>query len=61
MGSARLTAWGTLVLDYEWGAPHAGRGRDEFRLDAAGRLIVSSVIQVGGTSAAYDLVYNRKR
>ncbi|KAF8056366.1 hypothetical protein HT031_006365 [Scenedesmus sp. PABB004] len=59
-GAARLTRWGSVVLQYEWGAPHAGRGVDEFSLDEAGRLRVATTITVGGQSASYTQIYARR-
>jgi hypothetical protein len=57
---ARLTPWGSVVIEYEWGAPHAGRGIDEFKLDEEGRLILECKLVVGGETAGYRHVYHRK-
>ncbi|WIA35037.1 hypothetical protein OEZ86_003528 [Tetradesmus obliquus] len=57
---ARLTPWGSVVIEYEWGAPHAGRGVDEFKLDEEGRLVLECKLMVGGQTAGYRHVYNRK-
>jgi hypothetical protein len=48
------------VIEYEWGAPHAGRGIDEFTLDDEGQLILTSKLFVGGETAGYRHVYHRK-
>lgn len=60
-GLARITPHGSVRLEYEWGSPFGGRGVDEFRLDAQGRLVIACTIYVDDESASYTHVYNRKQ
>lgn len=60
-GCVHVARSGALVLEYAWDDPHGGVGRDEFALDEAGRLVVTTTLTVGGASAGYRQVYHRKR
>jgi hypothetical protein len=51
---------GTLVLRYEWDAPHAGHATDEFSIDEQGRLRLATAVQVGDATAGYVQIYRRK-
>ena len=59
VGAARLTPHGSLLLAYEWRAPHAGRGEDEFILTSDGRLLVATTNWVGGQEIRYTQCYSR--
>jgi hypothetical protein len=57
---ARVTAWGTVVVEGTWGGPFAGASVDELRLSDQGQLIIQSKVVVGSKSAAWKHVYNRE-
>jgi hypothetical protein len=59
-GRVRLTPHGTLLLHYEWGAPLAGRGLDEFSV-SGDTLLVTHTNWVGGQEVRYREVYRRAR
>jgi hypothetical protein len=59
-GAARLSGHGTLLVSYEWAAPHAGRGEDEFSITPDGRLLVQHTNWVGGREIRYKQVYTRR-
>jgi len=51
-----------LRLELEWPDPHGGRGCDEFRLNEAGELVISSELRVnaGGQLVKFFAVHRRK-
>jgi hypothetical protein len=58
-GRARVTPQGTVVVNYEWGAPLTGRGRDEFSV-AGDTMVVAHTNWVGDREVCYRQVYHRK-
>jgi len=61
LGRACVVPGGGVRLELEWGAPHGGRGHDEFRLESASELHVTSHLEVNGRKHTYTTVYRRKK
>ncbi|GBF91184.1 hypothetical protein Rsub_04853 [Raphidocelis subcapitata] len=60
-GAAQLSPQGTILVSYKWGAPHTGRGLDEFSAGPDGRLVVQHTNWVGGREIRYKQVYTRQQ
>lgn len=56
-----VTPRGSIQLDYTWGAPHGGRGVDDFSIDDQGRLRLCTIATVADESVEYCQVYNKKK
>ncbi|GFR45809.1 hypothetical protein Agub_g7265 [Astrephomene gubernaculifera] len=50
----------SLQIQQRWSDPWGGRGTDYFRLVSEDELHIESVLQVGGQTAKYVTVYNKK-
>ena len=60
-GTAHLTPHGSVMIEFEWGAPLAGRGTDELLLVDPDTLHVLNNTWVGDQEISYRLVYRRQK